>query len=183
MKLGEYSKKYRAKGVGGNQTDIKRVVIHSAESPFGSAEGVARFLETREDGGAHFMLDDRSGYRLAPDSRIAYGVSGLNTGSIHIEQAGYAGMSKLQWLRHPRQLARVAYTTAHSLRKHNLPPRRLKGRDEVLHGKGYVYHMDASPYVTSTHTDPGKGFPTGVMDRLIKFYYRRPGVEKVVERG
>jgi hypothetical protein len=174
MKVGTYSKKYRAAGVGGVQSKIKAVVIHSAESPANSAEGVSRYLETRTDGGAHFMLDDREGYRLAPDSRIAYGVGGYNTGVIHIEQAGYASWKTREWRKHPRQLWRVAVCVAQELRRHNLRPRRLKTKKAIFDGGGYLYHRDVSPYVTSTHTDPGPNYPTILMHAMIRFAYHHP---------
>lgn len=175
MKLRRKSRKYfGVKCSGGKQPDVRVVCLHSTEGP--TAAGAASYLHTRPDGSVHIVVDDRDAYELADRGTITCGAGGFNTGVYHVEQAGFASWSRVQWLRRLRTLRRAAYWTARELRRNDLPPKPLRSGRELQHGKGYTFHawVTDAGYPT-THTDPGPHYPFLKMRALVRYYYHRVG--------
>lgn len=153
---------------------VRTVVLHSTEGS--TAEGGAAYLHQSTTGSVQIVVDDKDAFRLANDSKVCCGVGGFNDRCVHIEQAGFASWSRKQWLRRLRTLRRAAYWTAVTLKKHDIPCRKLTVK-KLREGRrsGYTYHrwIVEAGLGTSTHTDPGPHYPYTKMDALIQYYYRR----------
>lgn len=178
MKNNDISRKYFGVACsGGNQKGrIKAVCLHSTEGS--TAAGAAAYLKGRPDGSVHIVVDDNDAFRLANDSTITCGAAGYNTGVVHIEQAGFAHWSRVQWLRRWRTLVRAAYWTAVELRKHDLKPRVLRSKGELEKGGGYTFHYIVSKFYETDHTDPGPHYPELRFRAAVRFFYHHPRVKE-----
>src|SRR4051812_39748025 len=91
-----------------------RGVVHDTECGDlpGTAEerGVARFWHRQREGlGAELMIDkDGLSGLCANPNQICWAVAHRNTGTFHIELIGWARFKRLNWLRRPKQLHKLA---------------------------------------------------------------------------
>lgn len=144
---------------------VRLVVIHSMEAPEKgqTAENVARYFQRgMVKASAHLCVDSDSIVQSVLDNSVAYAAPGANHDGVHIELAGYAKQSRLEWL-DPYgllMLERAANATAQYCLKYTIPVAHLTD-DELKSGmKGVVGHYQISKvYRKSSHSDPGTNFP------------------------
>lgn len=155
-----------------NTSDIKYVVIHATESS--NAKGSASWFENQASGGsANLVVDDKECYKTVPDDVTPWGAPPLNQSGFHIEQAGYSGWSRANWLLHLNTIKRCAYKTAQRCKAHKIPLVFLSVADLKAGKKGITSHNNVSlAYGQSNHTDPGKNYPYGTFMWLVKRYYK-----------
>ena len=187
MSVKPFPKLSRKYGVSCHQGESKpfMVTIHQTQS--GDAEGAARYLETRSDGSCHYVIDANKGFKCANDDDILCHVGGQNTGNIGIELAGYSSWPLATWLspKNKRMVAFAAYIAARKCRQHSIPARFVPDYRDLPGNRfdfdGVTTHAALSyKYKTSTHTDPGLGFPRRRFRRLLTFYKANPGVNHPV---
>ena len=163
----------RCKYDGGNRraSDIRYIVIHSAESPSDAAQGVANYgARTTTPVSWHLVVDDNVLIRQLPDLVVSWTAPPLNQNGLHIELCGRAAYSKLEWYRHQATLKRAAWQVARWCRSFNVPPRWLSNTElDEGEDKGIVTHSQVSEvWKMSTHWDPGKGFPRRYFMYLVR---------------
>jgi N-acetyl-anhydromuramyl-L-alanine amidase AmpD len=160
-----------------------RIVLHDTESHDTAGvkdiQGIFNFWHTQKnpDGslamyGAHFVVDgDGNVGEGAPTNKIAWHVGGLNTGSIGIEQIGFASFTRLLWKRKRRQqLYAVARLCAWAHGEYGIPlvvPANPQSPGITTHAR-----VGAAGIDTSGHTDPGAGYPLMFMVTLAKMMQR-----------
>lgn len=134
----------------------RRIVLHSTESNdyVGKRDilGVAAFWAKQDKGyGAHFITDKQGlvGMGLKP-TRVAWHVENHNTGSVGIEQIGFARFSPKIWWHRPRQLHATAQVIAALSAEYDIPIRHHIDHGVSLHAD---FHGE--------HSDPGKMYPLG----------------------
>ncbi len=178
---GEYA------GVSCHQGTSKPFMITIHQTQSGDAEGAARYLKTRPDGSCHYVIDSHKGFKCAEDDAILCHVGGQNTGNIGIELAGYSTWTARTWRSssNRRMVAYAAWLTARKMRQHDIPasfalePARLPANRFDF--GGVTTHRSLSlKYRTSTHTDPGLGFPKKRFRKLVRFYKANPSVRRPV---
>lgn len=162
----------------GSHTPV-RIVLHDTESHdtagIGDISGIFAFWHTQKnpDGslaeyGAHFVVDaDGNVGQGGQVDQLQWHVGGLNTGSIGIEQVGFASFTKLIWKRKRRQqLYAVARILAWAHTHHGIP---LKVPANPA-DPGVTTHrlVGQAGIDTSGHTDPGAGYPLGFLVTLAK---------------
>jgi len=167
-----------------------RVVLHDTESHDTSGitdiSGIFSFWHTQKnpDGsfaeyGAHFVVDgDGNVGRGGDPDQLQWHVGGLNTGSIGIEQIGFASLTRLIWKRKRRkQLYAVARILAWAHGEYGIP---LKVQPDPR-TPGITTHrlVGEAGIDTSGHTDPGPGYPLGFVVTLAKMM-QRIGYRKTV---
>lgn len=152
-------------------------VVHQTQGP--TEESAARYLETREDGSAHLCVDWDSAHRIADDEDVVCGVGGANTGTWHLEMAGYSSWKRNIWLlpNNVKMMKRAAFYLAQFLVEHELPANfvtvaELDGLTSLRHARGFTTHanLSRSNKSTSTHTDPGLGWPKRWFHRKVRRY-------------
>ena len=160
------------------------IILHSAETGETStaAEGVARYFATGSGGrsaSAHYTCDNNSTVQSVPELRLSWGVVGFNREAIHVEQAGVAKQTLVQWadaysktmidqqvipllgdiLRRRPTIAHQLLTVTmlvHAIRKRQTP-------------SGMTTHANCTEASRITgmrqsgHTDPGPGYPTAAV--------------------
>jgi hypothetical protein len=148
-----------------------RAVLHSTESPnyegVKDLFGIASYWSRVSWGpGAHLTIDCDGNTALNLNEReLGYHVSGRNTGSLGIEQIGYARYSRVQWLACPRQLEKVAKWLAYWHEEFDLSLRHDPER-------GVSTHNEQSHYagLAGGHWDPGPGYPFSYVMHLARKY-------------
>lgn len=173
MRLSHRSKRYNPCECGGSRQHPRVIVIHSTEG--GTAEGAAAYLENRTDGSAHVVVDNTDTFMLRRANRTTCGCAGFNQDVYHIEQAGYAAWKRPRWLRNLPTVRRAAYCAARVAKQYNIPVRWLSPQ-ELRQGKsGITSHLNVtlSKVGTTTHTDPGKGYPKHTFMAFVRRYVKR----------
>lgn len=168
-------RRYRAAHDSGTRplTAIKYVVLHSTESPPGSAKAVAEYFTTQGSGGsAHLVVDDTSCYGCLPDNVTPWGAPPVNQNGFHIEQCGYAAWSRKEWLSHEATVERAAYKAALRCKTHDL---RLVWLDssalQAGAKSGITTHAAVSDaFHLSDHHDPGVSYPADRFMHWLKHY-------------
>lgn len=142
-----------------------RIVYHDTEghdeAGIRDLAGVAFYWHGISWGPGSQIGVDAEGYtaRYVDDLEIAYHVENHNTGSLGIEQIGFARFLPSVWLLRPKQLETVAHWTAYWSVTYGIP---LKL--DVEHGVST--HAMQSRAFHGSHTDPGTGYPLQrVLDR------------------
>lgn len=173
----------------GDHTPV-RIVLHDTESHdtagLSDIAGIFEFWHTQKlsDGslaqyGAHFVVDGDGnvGEGGRPD-KIQWHVGGLNTGSIGIEQIGFASFTRMLWKRKRRQqLYAVARLCAWAHGEYGIPlkvPKNPQSPGITTHAR-----VGAAGIDTSGHTDPGAGYPLRFMVGLAKMM-QKIGYRKTV---
>ena len=140
-----------------------RVVLHDTESHdhagIGDIKGIFDFWKRQGLGyGAHLVID-KSGNtgQGCMFKSIAWHVEGHNTGSIGIEQSGFARFTPKAWYLRRRQLRKVAEWLAYLSQSAGIP---------LVHSMahGVCTHADFH----GGHTDPGSGYPLKHVLRMAR---------------
>lgn len=168
-----------------------RIVLHDTESHdtagISDISGIFSFWHTQKNPtgpglakyGAHFVVDGDGnvGEGGQPD-QIQYHVGNLNTGSIGIEQIGFASFTRLLWKRKRRkQLYAVARLCAWAHGEYGIPlkvPANPQSPGITTHAR-----VGAAGIDPSGHTDPGAGYPLKFMVTLAKMM-QKIGYRKTV---
>lgn len=170
---------YRAAHDSGNRplTSIKYVVLHSTESPPGSAKAVAEYFTTQGSGGsAHLVIDDVSCYGCLPDNVTPWAAPPFNSNGFHIEQVGYANWSRREWLIHEATVERSAFKAALRCNAHGIRLVWLDSSALQAGAKtGITTHAAVSAaFHKSDHHDPGGGYPGDRFMHWLKHYAAKP---------
>lgn len=151
----------------GRRVDL--IVLHTAETPEGvnTAQAVARyFATTNVKASAHYCVD--GGGHIVQTCRevdVAYAAPGANHNGVHLELAGRAAQSGVEWHdSYSWNLLKTAAPLVADLCAHyKLPIRYVPAAQLVAGGpgaRGITTHADVSEaYKKSTHWDPGPNFP------------------------
>src|SRR5262245_9285560 len=87
-----------------------RIVLHDTEGHdvggIADLEGLATFWHSQGRGFGSHIATDAEGFsgRYCNDRQIAYHVAKRNTGSLGIEQIGFASFTTAEWMKRPKQL-------------------------------------------------------------------------------
>lgn len=166
--------------------EVQLIVLHSMEAPEKgtTAESVAEFFRQpvlgkggkRPIASVHYCCDNNSIIQCVQTKDVAYGAAGANRNGIHIEHAGYARQSELQWLDAygKEMLDGSAQLVAQLITKKfpKIRPIKLSASDLKL-GKRYgiVGHADINQaFKKGHHWDPGPDFPWEFYLKLVKKY-------------
>lgn len=151
---------------------IDLIVIHTmeaAEKP-GTALAVAKWFAspTAPKASAHYCIDRDVTIQCVRDEDIAWAAPGANANGIHIEHAGYALQSVIDWYDEYSlfTLSRSAALCASLCSKYNIPINWLEEKDLLAGKRGITGHGQVSrAFKKSNHWDPGPNFP--VKDYLL----------------
>jgi hypothetical protein len=180
----------------GSMTPV-RVVLHDTEchDAAGTSEirGVVGFwMQTAQPNrlGAHFIVDaDGNIGQCGEPDELLYHVGGLNTGSIGIEQIGFASFTEKDWLARPDQLEKVARLLAWIHTEHKIPLEVPARQGSNQANRGIMTHAMVSRFEPDSmgHTDPGTGYPIAHVIGIAKSYvavggWLPPGASKTPEK-
>lgn len=153
---------------------IDLAVIHDMEwnETDQTAEACAKYFASRKiPASAHYCIDNNSVVRSVEDKDVAYCAPGANHNGIHLEHAGYARQSRLEWLDPYGQamLLRSAKLMEEICWEHKIPIK-FVGVSALQRGeRGITTHAAVSAaFRRSTHTDPGFGFPIDYYIALVQ---------------
>jgi hypothetical protein len=162
-----------------------RVILHDTEcgdaAGISEIEGVVNFwMRTDQPDrlGAHYLVDEDGNIgKLGDGTDFLYHVGGLNTGSIGIEQIGFASFTEKDWLARSKQLDKVARLLAYLHHEYSIPlevPAK-RGPNEV--NAGVLTHAMVSVFEPASegHTDPGAGYPIAHVLAAAKGYVKAGG--------
>jgi hypothetical protein len=150
-----------------------RIILHDTESHdvagIKDLRGIAEFWDRQNEGyGAHIGIDKEGNTaRYVRDKEIAWHTGGRNTGSLGIELIGFARFGFAGWRVRRRQLDKAARWLAFWSQEYDIPL-----RPDVERGVS-THRAQSLAFRTSTHTDPGLGFPLGSVLRKAKRIKRR----------
>lgn len=149
----------------GRSAPISLVVIHDMEAAEtnSTAENVAAWFKLGSVvSSAHYCVDANSIVQCVRDEDTAFAAPGANHNGVHVELAGYAKQTTLQW-HDPYSAAmldRAAELIADLCARHGLPPAIVDERGLLRGSHGITTHaMVSRAFKRSTHTDPGPNFP------------------------
>lgn len=159
------------------------IIIHTDESAYDyaakrvrdtgwTAKRLAEFQQSPSAGGSYTGAADEGGKtaRIAPDGTATWSTG--NEGNFLGINVCFAGttayFTREQWLRRMDQLRTGARIVAHWAAKYNIPVRKLQPGDMRRRVKGIGGHDDARELGSTTHWDPGPGFPWDVFINLVK---------------
>lgn len=171
----------------GTHADPVRVILHDTESH--DARGVTditgilngwRNAESRLGflPGAHYIVDEDGNVgKVAPVTAVLNHCGGLNTGSIGIEQIGFASFDEADWLHRPKQIDTVARILAWAHVQLGVPLEVPSPQGHGLAMHGVLTHAMVSRFEPRAegHTDPGVGYPKGHVLKLAKSYVAAGG--------
>lgn len=158
----------------GNTRHIYWIVIHTAECSWdeGAAMAVADYFhDTDTVASAHYCVDDKQVVKCVRERDIAWGAPGANSIGLHIEHAGYAHYSALDWEgTYPKSMLSLSAQVSRQLAGvYKVPLQWLTVDDVRTVGKhGFVTHATISEAFHGTHTDPGAGFPLDYYMGLVR---------------
>lgn len=145
---------------------IRLIVIHTMEAPEkpGTALSVAHWFAgpSAPQASAHYCLDATDEVQCVHEQDVAWAAPGANNDGIHIEHAGFASQTAIDWADDYSVglLERSARLCAHLCNRFELPAVKLDPEGVLAGLPGICGHVDVTKaYRKSTHTDPGKGFP------------------------
>jgi hypothetical protein len=137
-----------------------RVVLHDTESHdekgIGDMEGVVNFwLRGPDKLGAHFIVDAEGNVgQCGEPTELMFHTLAANTGSVGIEQIGFASFTKQAWASRPDQLMKVAKLLAWLNDEYGIPL-----RHSTVHGVSTHADQTKAHNVPGGHTDPGANYP------------------------
>lgn len=150
----------------------ERIILHDTESHDEAGtkdlEGVARFWCAQGKGyGAHVGVDaEGNSARYVDDEMIAWHCGGRNTASLGLEMIGFARLTRRDWFKRPAQLHKTARWLAYWSKHWGIPLR-------IDTNLGVSTHAQQSAvFGTTSHTDPGEGFPLRMVVWLARRYRR-----------
>jgi len=139
-----------------------RVVLHDTESHdekgIGDMQGIVAFwLRGPDKLGSQFIVDAEGNIaQCGEPTELMYHTGGANTGSVGIEQVGFASFTKKTWESRPDQLMKVAKLLAWLNAEYGIPL-----RISTVHGVS-THAMQSKIHPESMgHTDPGENYPLG----------------------
>lgn len=159
------------------------IILHTDESAYDyaakrirdlgwSAKRLAEYQQSPSAGGSYTGAGDRDGLtcRIAEDGSVTWSTGNLgNSLGINFCFAGStAHYTRAQWLERDAQLRAGARVVAYWAAKYNIPVRKLQPGDMKARRKGIGGHDDARELGSTTHWDPGPGFPWDVFLDLVK---------------
>lgn len=158
-----------------DRSDITLLVIHSTEGD--SAIGAASWWQDARSGGsAHLVGDGDHLYRALRDNQVAWGVADVNTEALHYEIAAYASWKYTFWMtpKARRRWHQCAYRLARWSIQYDVPLnfRTVSELNNMSRLTGVTVHgnLSRSRHSSSTHTDPGRGFPIRRTMRATRRY-------------
>ncbi len=160
-----------------------RVILHDTEcgdaAGISELEGVVGFwLRGAEKDGAHFIVDaDGNVAQCGRPTELMYHAGGLNTGSVGIEQIGFAHFTEADWLRRPAQLDKVARLLAWLHTEYRIPLEVPARQGANKPNVGVMTHAMVSRFEPGSlgHTDPGSGYPIAHVLNIAKAYVAAGG--------
>lgn len=164
----------------GRIKQVQLIVIHSAECPKkeGAARGVANYFATTDrQASAHFTVDDKEIIQSVQIEDTAWAAKNANANGVHIEHAGYAKQTLLDWLdEYGRAMLELSAKLAAKLcKKYNIEPVRaefLSGVSPTVTKPGFAGHRDIPLH--GSHSDPGTGFPWDYYLGRMAYYLDNP---------
>lgn len=160
--------------------DPVRVVLHDTESH--DARGITDLVGVIEFwkrnpypsgtlNGAHYLVDgDGFIAQVGVLADILQHTGGANTGSIGIEQIGFASFSLRTWLTRRAQLDAVAKILAYLNHVHGIPLVKSTSRGVSTHAMQSAIHPESGG-----HSDPGRFYPFGRELKAAKAYVAAGG--------
>jgi hypothetical protein len=179
-------------GVSGIPTQL--LVLHSGESPLrgGYAQSLTSWANIPLNAGGpeaswHWFVDPIAIVSMVDPNNAAWHASEANPMSEGFEQAGYARLSRAEWLTPEgvKQMDNLAWLMAQRAKANGIPPVWLTtAQVEAVtkHGnrtiKGFCLHRQIDP---ETRTDPGDGYPYDLLMAKVKAYINPiPTTEELV---
>lgn len=152
------------------------VVVHTMEAPEkpGTARAVARWFAGPDapQASAHYCIDDAECVQCVPETVVAWAAPGANKQGIHLEHAGYAAQTPIQWGDDysQRVLALSARRCADVCLRYRIPAVRLSAADLRAGKLGICGHRDVTDAFSAGkgHTDPGPNFPWAQYVQMVK---------------
>jgi len=145
---------------------VRLIVIHDMEFPrtASAAEVIAKdFATTAEVKSAHLCVDTDSIVQCVLDNDVAFAAPGANSDGIQIELAGFAKLTRKEWLSPEGVLVlnMGANAAAQYCLKYDIPVKHLTNKELAdKKSRGLIGHVQATDvFKQSTHRDPGPGFP------------------------
>lgn len=164
---------------------VERALLHDTEchdaKGITEIEGVANFwAQTPHDSrlAAQFLVDgDGNIGQTADADELCYHTGGLNTGSVGIEQIGFAAFTEEDWLRRPHQLLSVAKLLAWLHAEYKIPLVVPAHQGHGLPMHGVMTHAMVSRFEPNSggHTDPGSGYPLGKVLAMANGFVKAGG--------
>lgn len=149
----------------------QRAVLHSTESPerdgVSDLYGIAAYWQQAGLGIGSQLGVDCAGNtaRYVDDNKVGWHTARYNTGSLGIEQVGYAAWTRARWLQCRPMLEKVAKWLAYWSATYGIQLRR-----DVIYG--VLTHADATRYrgIPGGHWDPGPGYPFDLVVKRARYY-------------
>lgn len=161
---------------------IRLIVLHDMEYPETptGAEWCANYFAGRQADGtpavrasAHYYTDNDSAIQGVDIDDVAWAAPAANHDGVQIEQAGYAGQTREQWLDPYSQaeMHNTAKLVACLCLTLNIPVRHLTAAQILAGSAGIVAHRDVNDvYHQSSHSDMGPNYPWDVLLSLVEHY-------------
>lgn len=150
----------------GRRRPIDRICLHDMESvrTKTTAENVASWFAGADApmASTHYNIDCDSIVQSVHDEDTAFGAKGMNADAIHIELAGRASQSSVEWSDdYSTAMLGLAAQLVYSLCEKWDVPKKFVDAAGLLRGeRGITTHAEVTKaFKQSTHTDPGPNFP------------------------
>lgn len=158
-------------GMWNNGINTHQVIVqHTTESS--RAKPAYDWMRSQQSGSYQDLVDTNGDvYLMVPDDKQAW--AAMSTGNrigLHVCAAGFARMSRAQWLDQMPQLDSTALIYAKWSARYGIPLTRL-GSPSVKKGvRGVCGHVDISfAFRETDHTDPGGQYPYDVViDKALR---------------
>ena len=155
---------------------IDVIVVHTMESfeKPKTAINVAKWFagESAPQASAHYCVDDVDTILCVLECDVAWAAPGANRNGVHIEHAGFASQSAVQWDDDYSRavLANSAKLAAKLARRFSIPIAKLSVPELAAGGRGFIGHVDATNAFCNGkgHTDPGVNFPWARYLELVR---------------
>lgn len=160
-----------------SRDQITLLVVHDTEGDT-AIGAVSWFANPASAGSAHLTGDGANLYRSLQNTQIAWGVADVNSEALHYEMAGVrAAWKRALWLtpKARRIYNQCAYRIARWAVEYDVPLnfRTTAELNSATRLTGITTHrnLSLSHHSSSTHTDPGAGFPARRFMRRVRFYH------------
>lgn len=167
---------------------VDLIIIHTMETPERprTARDVAEWFAgpNAPQASAHFCIDDEQIIQCVRLQDVAWAAPGANRDGVHLEHAGYAGQTEVQWDDDYSQavLWNSAQLAAQLCQRFGIPPVKV---DPKPGARGFCGHVDVTNWRNGGrgHQDPGPNFPWGQYLALVaEFIGARPTLPPPAER-
>lgn len=148
-------------------SEVRWIILHDEEAS--TARGAAAWFANPDSAGsAHVCVDDKECYRTLLDNQIPWAAPGANTSGLHIEQAGFAKWTRMQWLKRYATLHRAAVIAARWSKQYDIPLQLLTPGELKMGRRGVAGHVHCTAAFGGSHTDPGPNYPYGRFLRMAR---------------